>query len=305
VTLRPGGPQKHRFRHARTDHSALSAGRLAGGRGAARVALPWWGATLTATALPRNPASISATPATTGSRPCRAARDPAIAPDKAAPSASPSCKPASARKAWTSAGTRCGAALPARGRVGEEDVVVSLRIRLTVRRRRLDPRRGARRVCGLSSGLIHPCPEPFRGERRPPYRPGPVHSRPVADGTAQSSKACDAIARPPLRQPLPRLLPLPAVFRPPTGKRGGRARSCLSFCLIHLRPEPFTGGHPGHVRAGHGRWRTAVNAGQHCWKACWVQALASSNLASSAALTCKNTGEWPLTSGLILSCGLI
>jgi len=34
-----------------------------------------------------------------------------------------------------------------------------------------------------------------------------------------------------------------------------------------------------------------VNAGQHCWKACWVQALASSNLASSATLTCKNTQD--------------
>jgi hypothetical protein len=31
-----------------------------------------------------------------------------------------------------------------------------------------------------------------------------------------------------------------------------------------------------------------VNTGQHCWKACWGQPLASSNLASSATLTCKN-----------------
>ena len=29
-----------------------------------------------------------------------------------------------------------------------------------------------------------------------------------------------------------------------------------------------------------------VNIGQHCWKACWGQPLASSNLASSATLTC-------------------
>jgi len=48
-------------------------------------------------------------------------------------------------------------------------------------------------------------------------------------------------------------------------------RLCLSLCLIHLRPPPFTGGRPGCVRAGHGRWRTQVNAGQHCWKACWGQ----------------------------------
>jgi hypothetical protein len=40
--------------------------------------------------------------------------------------------------------------------------------------------------------------------------------------------------------------------------------------------------------AGHGRTRPAMNAGAHTWKACWVQALASSNLASSAMLTCDN-----------------
>ena len=40
------------------------------------------------------------------------------------------------------------------------------------------------------------------------------------------------------------------------------------------------------VSPGHGRRRTPVNAGQHCWKACWGQPLASSNLASSATLTC-------------------
>jgi hypothetical protein len=62
----------------------------------------------------------------------------------------------------------------------------------------------------------------------------------------------------------------------------GRPASCLSFCLIHLRPAPFTSDRSSHVRAGHGRWRISVNGGQHCWKACWVQALASSNLASSA-----------------------
>ena len=51
---------------------------------------------------------------------------------------------------------------------------------------------------------------------------------------------------------------------------------------IHRRPAPFTGGHPDRVRAGHGRWRTPVNAGQHCWKACWGRPLRSSNLLSSA-----------------------
>ena len=68
----------------------------------------------------------------------------------------------------------------------------------------------------------------------------------------------------------------------------GRPAPCLSFCLIHPRPGPFTSDRPSHVQAGHGRWRTSVNAGQHCWKACWGQPLASSNVASSAALSCGN-----------------
>src|SRR5438876_4834916 len=47
------------------------------------------------------------------------------------------------------------------------------------------------------------------------------------------------------------------------------------------------------VSPGRGRWRTPVNAGQHCWKACWGQPLASSNLASSATLTCDDAlGSW-------------
>ena len=71
--------------------------------------------------------------------------------------------------------------------------------------------------------------------------------------------------------------------------RGRPLGPCLSFCLIHPRPGPFTDVHPDRVCAVRGRWRMPVNAGQHCWKACWVQALASSNLASSATLTCKNT----------------
>jgi hypothetical protein len=51
--------------------------------------------------------------------------------------------------------------------------------------------------------------------------------------------------------------------------RVGRPASCLSFCLIHLRPAPFTRDRPSRVRAGHGRRWTSVNGGQHCWKACW------------------------------------
>jgi hypothetical protein len=51
----------------------------------------------------------------------------------------------------------------------------------------------------------------------------------------------------------------------------------LSLWLIHPRPEPFTGVHRLPARAGHGRWRTVVNAGAQYSKACegatppWVQ----------------------------------
>ena len=80
----------------------------------------------------------------------------------------------------------------------------------------------------------------------------------------------------------------------PCGRRSARLNPCrddarvAAFCLIHPRPGPFTSGRHGRVRAGRGRRRTPVNAGQHCWKACWVQALAGSNPASSATLTCAN-----------------
>jgi hypothetical protein len=46
---------------------------------------------------------------------------------------------------------------------------------------------GLRHPCAsrrLSFGLIHSRPELFTGEREPPSCPGPVHSRPVADGPA-------------------------------------------------------------------------------------------------------------------------
>jgi len=49
----------------------------------------------------------------------------------------------------------------------------------------------------------------------------------------------------------------------------GRLASCLSFCLIHPRPGPFTSVRSDSVCAVRGRWRTPVNAGRHCWKACW------------------------------------
>jgi hypothetical protein len=77
---------------------------------------------------------------------------------------------------------------------------------------------------------------------------------------------------------------VPAALSPvrPVGGERQKTRAGLSFGLIHPRPAPFTGGHPDRVRAGHGRWRTPVNAGVHCWKACWGQPLRSSNLLSSA-----------------------
>jgi addiction module HigA family antidote len=46
-------------------------------------------------------------------------------------------------------------------------------------------------------------------------------------------------------------------------------------------------GHSYNVCAGRGRWRTVVNAGQHCWKACWGQPR-SSNLPSCATLACDD-----------------
>ncbi len=52
---------------------------------------------------------------------------------------------------------------------------------------------------------------------------------------------------------------------------------------VHRRP-------PELISTAHGRSRTLVNAGQHCWKACWGQPLRSSNLLSSATLTCGNAG---------------
>jgi hypothetical protein len=76
------------------------------------------------------------------------------------------------------------------------------------------------------------------------------------------------------------------AHRPPPGTRPeNRARATgrgLSSGLIHPRPRSFISVHGGRVCTRDGRWRTLVNAGQHCWKACWGQPLASSNLASSA-----------------------
>jgi hypothetical protein len=62
----------------------------------------------------------------------------------------------------------------------------------------------------------------------------------------------------------------------------------LSLWLIHRRPAPFTGSRSHRVRAAHERSRWVANTGAQCWKACWGQPLKSSNLLSSAQVTCGN-----------------
>jgi hypothetical protein len=47
----------------------------------------------------------------------------------------------------------------------------------------------------------------------------------------------------------------------------------------------------GRANASRRRRRPAVNTDPQTWKACWVHALASSNLASSATLACRNTQD--------------
>jgi len=65
-----------------------------------------------------------------------------------------------------------------------------------------------------------------------------------------------------------------------SAKTPSRARAqfwahSLPSAAVHRWP-------PAQIRARHERSRPVVNAGQQCWKACWGQPLASSNLASSA-----------------------
>jgi hypothetical protein len=82
------------------------------------------------------------------------------------------------------------------------------------------------------------------------------------------------------------------------GDRLERPDSCLSLCLIRRRPRPFACVRAVRIAAVHELWRTLVNAGQHCWKACWVQPLASSNPPSSATLTRHDAWSRPLIPGL-------
>jgi len=48
--------------------------------------------------------------------------------------------------------------------------------------------------------------------------------------------------------------PLPTRAAPQRAAGG----FCLSFCLIHSRPGPFTDVHPDRVCGVRGRWRTSV-----------------------------------------------
>jgi hypothetical protein len=88
----------------------------------------------------------------------------------------------------------------------------------------------------------------------------------------------------------------------------GRLASCLSFCLIHPRPGPFADVHPDRVCAFRGRWRTPVNGGQHCWKACWQRragrlTAATTSLASPTEAGSESGGgqqgqAWVVVGGL-------
>ena len=64
-------------------------------------------------------------------------------------------------------------------------------------------------------------------------------------------------------------------------------------------------GLPERQSARHGRSRPAANAGVQTWKACWGQPLRSSNLLSSAMLTCKNTVHRGRPQGASSCAGLI
>jgi hypothetical protein len=73
------------------------------------------------------------------------------------------------------------------------------------------------------------------------------------------------------------------------GRHANRQTRARAQFWSHARPQPFTAGHPERVRAAHGRCRFPANTDQQRWKACWGQPFRSSNLASCATLTSRNT----------------
>ncbi len=85
----------------------------------------------------------------------------------------------------------------------------------------------------------------------------------------------------------------------------GRSGPCLSLCLIHPRPGPFTGdrGHP--VRPGHERWRPVVNGGAQYSKACEGASLPWVQIPPPPPLTCKNTNLGSRQAGASCAPGLI
>src|SRR6266849_4306213 len=77
--------------------------------------------------------------------------------------------------------------------------------------------------------------------------------------------------------------PVPAGWRP----WEHQTAPGLSLGLNSPRPAALTNVHADRVCAVRGRWWTSVNAGAHCWKAYWGRPFRSSNLLSSATLTCE------------------
>ena len=86
---------------------------------------------------------------------------------------------------------------------------------------------------GLSSGLIHPRPRAFTSGRRLHVRAGRERSRPVADGGAQYSKACEGATPPWVQIPPPPPLTWDDA-EPVLSAHRLDDVSCLSFRLIKL-----------------------------------------------------------------------
>jgi hypothetical protein len=87
-------------------------------------------------------------------------------------------------------------------------------------------------------------------------------------------------------------------------RRSGATRRRRFACRLapgswsHFWSHPPVFGRVQHApavthRHWSGRWRIIVNSSKQNWKACWVQALASSNLASSATVTSVNSKASP------------
>jgi len=85
---------------------------------------------------------------------------------------------------------------------------------------------------------------------------------------------------------------LDVYWAPPRAGHPARASSWSQFwshsppfTTVHRRPRP-------PARAGHGRWRTVVNAGAQYSKACEGASLPWVQIPPPPPLTCENTGSW-------------